>query len=65
MVFLVCFLEHGLSGEYRTSRKIAGREGGLLRTHSPGMCYVSKQEGGRDHPQKHPVRPLEARMLLF
>lgn len=60
MVFLVFLLEHGLSGEHRTIQKDCW----LLRTHSPGMYYVSQQEGGRDHSQKHPTRPLEAGVLL-
>lgn len=46
-----------LSGEYRMIQEDCWERGVLLRTHSPGMCYVSKQEGGRCHCQKHLGRP--------
>lgn len=36
-----------LSGEYRTIQKDCWERRQLLRTHSPGMCYVSEQEGGQ------------------
>lgn len=42
---------------------MAGRAIVLLRIHLPGMYYVSKQEGGRYHHQKHPAGSLDARML--
>lgn len=56
----------GLSGEYRMIQKDCWERGGrgLLKTHSPGMCFVSKQEGGQYHHQEHLARPLEARILL-
>lgn len=63
MVYLVFLLEHGLGGVQDNLERLQG-EKGVMRTHLPGMYYVSKQEGGQNNHQKHPARPLEARMLF-
>lgn len=53
------------SSKDRTTQKdsLEGRRS--LRTHSPGMCYVRKQEVGQDHHWNHPARLLPLAVLSW